>query len=121
HGAMVADDYPDVEGEILRDMRAVLGPNIPLVATLDLHANVTAQMVRHANALVLYHTAPHIDILDTGRRAAKLMERILFAGARPGKRFRWLLLPSGRTPKIPRVSVRASNNACRHWSHNPMF
>jgi microcystin degradation protein MlrC len=83
HGAMVADDFPDVEGEILRDMRAIIGPKIPLVATLDLHANVTDLMVRMADALVLYHTAPHIDILDTGRRAAGVMAQILFEGARP--------------------------------------
>lgn len=83
HGAMVADGYPDVEGEILREFRAVIGGKIPLVATLDLHANVTELMVRNADALVLYHTAPHIDILETGRRAADLMARILFHGARP--------------------------------------
>jgi microcystin degradation protein MlrC len=40
------------------------------VATLDLHANVTARMARHADALVLYHTAPHVDVFETGQRGA---------------------------------------------------
>src|SRR5206468_3651775 len=55
HGALVADAVPDVEGEILQSFRQVIGPRVPLVATLDLHANVTARMARHADALVLYH------------------------------------------------------------------
>ncbi len=70
HGALVADGAPDVEGEVLKALRQVIGPNIPLVATLDLHANVTAQMVASADALVLFHTAPHIDVFETGVRGA---------------------------------------------------
>src|SRR5262249_21967730 len=66
HGSMVADGAPDVEGEILHAIRKVIGPSIPLVATLDLHANVTRRMVDSADALVLYHTAPHIDVFETG-------------------------------------------------------
>src|SRR2546423_1242941 len=70
HGSMVADGTPDVEGTILQALRAILGEGIPLVATLDLHANVTPLMVRQADALVLYHTAPHIDVFETGQRGA---------------------------------------------------
>ena len=92
HGALVADGAPDVEGEILRAVRAVIGPAVPLVATLDLHANVTAAMVRHADALVLYHTAPHIDVFETGIRAAGVLRRILVAGAHPVTAFQKLPL-----------------------------
>lgn len=83
HGAMVADDFADVEGEILVAVRDVLGPKTPLVATLDLHANVTERMARAADALVIYHTAPHVDVFEAGQRAAALLRRIVVEGARP--------------------------------------
>src|SRR5205823_1932234 len=65
---------------------------VPLVATLDLHANVTARMVLAADALVPYHTAPHVDVFDTGVRRARLLRRILVEGARPATAFRKLPL-----------------------------
>src|SRR5438445_355553 len=55
HGALVAEEFPDVEGEVLKAVREMIGLHIPLVATLDLHANVTDLMARTADALVLYH------------------------------------------------------------------
>ena len=66
HGAMVTESFEDAESEILRRVRAVAGP-IPIVATLDLHANVTAQMVDLATLLIVYRTYPHIDMADCGR------------------------------------------------------
>ncbi len=83
HGAMVADGVPDVEGEILKAVRDVIGLDVPLVGTLDLHANVTQLMVDNADALVLFHTAPHIDVFETGQRGAEVLRRILLEGARP--------------------------------------
>ncbi|MBI2826360.1 MAG: M81 family metallopeptidase [Planctomycetia bacterium] len=83
HGAMVAECHPDVEGEILAGLRAVIGPRVPVVATLDLHANVTEQMVATTDALVLYHTAPHVDVFETGVRAAAVLRKMLVDGARP--------------------------------------
>ncbi|HEY2411093.1 MAG TPA: M81 family metallopeptidase [Pirellulaceae bacterium] len=83
HGALAADQHPDVEGEILAAVRAVVGPQIPLVATLDLHANITPLMSTSADALVLYHTIPHIDLLETGQRAANLVRRVLIDRAKP--------------------------------------
>ena len=82
HGSLVADRHPDVEGEILDEVRNCIGRKVPLVATLDLHANITERMVRAADALVLYHTAPHIDVYETGERGAAVLRR-LFDGARP--------------------------------------
>ena len=76
HGSLVAQRTPDVEGEILEAYRSVLGPQVPLVASLDLHANITGRMVRAADALVLYHTAPHIDVFETGQRAATVLRQI---------------------------------------------
>lgn len=83
HGAMVAEDHPDVEGELLKAIRQLIGPDVPLVATLDLHANVTPEMVAAADVLVTYHTMPHVDIFETGGRAAAVLRRILIDGARP--------------------------------------
>lgn len=83
HGALVAEQAPDVEGEVLKAFREILGPSVPLVATLDLHANITERMVRGADALVLYHTAPHIDVFETGQRGAAVLRRILVDGIRP--------------------------------------
>ena len=90
HGAMVADGAPDVEGEILDAVRRVIGPDLPLVATLDLHTNFTERMVRNADAMVLYHTAPHIDVFETGQRGAAVLRRILVHGARPVSAFQRL-------------------------------
>jgi microcystin degradation protein MlrC len=83
HGALVADEHPDVEGEILTAVRQAIGEKTPLIATLDLHAHVTPAMARAADALVLFHTAPHVDVFETGQRGAALLRRILIDGARP--------------------------------------
>ncbi len=87
HGAMVAEHLEDGEGELLRRTRNVIGPDVPLVASLDLHANVSPLMVREADALVVFRTYPHVDMAETGARTARLLERILAEG-RPAKGFR---------------------------------
>jgi microcystin degradation protein MlrC len=92
HGALVAEQMPDVEGEILHALRAILGPAVPLVATLDLHANVTPRMVDAADALVLYHTAPHLDVFETGQRGAAVLRRLVVEGVRPIMAFQKLPL-----------------------------
>jgi microcystin degradation protein MlrC len=83
HGAMVADGVPDVEGEMLQLVRSRIGRAIPPVVTLDLHANITQRMVQATDALVLYHTVPHLDVFETGCRGAAVLRRILIDGARP--------------------------------------
>lgn len=83
HGAMVGDGMPDVEGTLLDEVRRRVGAGVPIVATLDLHANVTRKMATNADVLLLYHTAPHIDVFETGVRAAKVLGRILHEQARP--------------------------------------
>jgi microcystin degradation protein MlrC len=92
HGAMVADEMPDVEGEVLEAVRRTIGDTVPLVATLDLHANITERMVQMAHVLVLYHTVPHLDVFETGRRGAAVLRRLLLGGARPAKAFQKLPL-----------------------------
>src|SRR5688572_19072281 len=82
HGAMVVETYDDGEGELLRRVREALGSRVPVVASLDLHANVTRAMVEHSDALVAYRTYPHVDMADTGARAARLLDQMLRTGSR---------------------------------------
>ncbi len=77
HGALVAESYPDGDGEILHRLREALGRDLPIVVTLDQHANVSEQMVAESTALVIYKTTPHIDQRQRGLQAAELMMRIL--------------------------------------------
>ncbi len=86
HGAMVTDHLPDGEGELLRRVRGLVG-GIPVVAALDLHANLSEAMVALSDALVAYRTYPHIDLAATGARCLPLLERLL-AGERLAKAWR---------------------------------
>jgi microcystin degradation protein MlrC len=90
HGAMVSEHFDDGEGEILRRVRQVIGDKLPLVVSLDLHANVTPEMVHHADALIAYRTYPHVDMADTGRAAARHLALLLRDGHRFEKAFRQL-------------------------------
>ena len=77
HGAMVAEHHEDGEGELLRRIRALVGDKMPIVTSLDYHTNLTPEMVQHASAMIGYRTYPHIDMADTGSRAAQLLDRLL--------------------------------------------
>lgn len=77
HGATVSDKYRDADGEILRRIREVVGPAVPVMATLDLHANISSEMVQHSTALVVYRTNPHLDQCERGQEAAQLLARTL--------------------------------------------
>lgn len=90
HGAMVTEHLDDGEGEILARVRAVIGPDLPLVVSIDLHANVTPRMIEHADALIAYRTYPHVDMADTGRASAKHLELLLRSGQKFAKAFRQL-------------------------------
>ena len=61
HGAMVTSDLEDAEGDLLRRIREI-APDIPVAVTLDMHANLYDDMVRHATVISGYHTYPHVDI-----------------------------------------------------------
>jgi len=82
HGAGVAECADDAEGELLARIRAVVGPQTIIVATLDLHANVTARMLALTTAMTAYRTYPHVDMRTTGVRAARLLARRIDAPAR---------------------------------------
>jgi microcystin degradation protein MlrC len=82
HGAMVAEHIADADGELLERVRHLIGPDVLLVASLDFHANVSPRMVTHADALVSFRSYPHIDMTDTGVRAAAVLHDSLRDRAR---------------------------------------
>ena len=120
HGAMVTEHLDDGEGEVLARVRKVIGKDVPLVASLDLHANVTPEMVEHADALIAYRTYPHVDMADTGRASAKhsadaeeqhALRKGVPATAVPGFR------SAGNAP--PTSRPRASISNWRRWRAPP--
>lgn len=76
HGAMVSEQVDDGEGELLRRVREAVGPDIPVIASLDFHANVTQAMFAHSDVLICYRTYPHVDMAQTGQRCAQLLDQI---------------------------------------------
>jgi microcystin degradation protein MlrC len=82
HGAAVAQQVDDSEGELIARIRAIVGDALPIVVSLDLHANVTKRMLALADALVSYRTYPHVDMAKTGALAADLLERRMARGSK---------------------------------------
>lgn len=95
HGAMVAEGEDDGEGYLLRELRK-LQPDVPVGVTLDMHANVSAEMVRHATVITGYHTYPHLDIYEAGVRAAEVICRTIRGELTPA--MTW-----GSRPMLPHV------------------
>jgi microcystin degradation protein MlrC len=83
HGAMASEDEADPEGYLLAETRKILGEDIPIVASFDLHGILTDRILQHCNAITVYHTYPHVDFADTGARAARLLLRILAGEVQP--------------------------------------
>ncbi len=112
HGATVAEACPDADGHWLARVREFLGPDRPLIATIDPHANVSPQMVAATDALVAYRTNPHLDQRDTGRRAARLMLGTLEGRIRPAQALAALSLA---------INIRVQNTSdspLREWIEN---
>jgi microcystin degradation protein MlrC len=87
HGAAVAVSYPDMDGWWLEKLRALVGNDIPVIGTLDPHANVSQKMIDATNALVAYKTNPHIDQRETGKRSAQLMVDTVRGKIKPRQHF----------------------------------
>ena len=83
HGAMVTETEDDAEGALLEALRGVVGPDVPIAATLDLHANATVRMAKNANALVSYRTYPHIDGYERAVQAAALVQEAMAGRKKP--------------------------------------
>src|SRR5271169_741682 len=111
HGAMVSDTHEDAEGEFLTRLRRRLGPEVPVVVTLDLHANVTRRMADNANALIAYRTYPHIDQYERAWQGAELLERAMRGEIQPrtviARRPMMYGLDHGRTQRGPMAELIA--------------
>ncbi len=77
HGAMRAEGVDTCENVLLRELRQRLGPHVPIVIALDMHANIVAETAKIVDAMVAYHTAPHVDAYETGVTAATMLLQIL--------------------------------------------
>ena len=90
HGAMVTTGCDDPEGLLLERVRNLVGPEVPVVAVIDLHTNLSPQMVAAADQLFAYLTYPHVDMADTGARAMARLLEFVDGRSRPAKAFRQL-------------------------------
>ncbi|HEY4250356.1 MAG TPA: M81 family metallopeptidase [Roseomonas sp.] len=107
HGAAGATVEPDPEGLIFRRVRAIVGPDVPVVSTLDLHANVSRAMVAETDLLIAYLTNPHTDMRARGQEAARGMRELL-DGVQTAKAFiRLPILP----PSVALLSDRGPYGA----------
>ena len=110
HGAMVAEGYADASGEVLARIRSLIGADLPVVASLDLHANLTAQMVKASDGLIGYHSNPHVDLYETGAAGMKLLLDIIRGVVRPtmARRRLPLIAPPDRSVTIVKVPSERS-------------
>ncbi|KIT15037.1 M81 family metallopeptidase [Jannaschia aquimarina] len=87
HGAMVTETHDDGEAAILARIREVVGPDLPVIVSLDLHGNLSRAFFERATAVTVYRTYPHLDMGETGARAANLLDHVLAHGP-PARAFR---------------------------------
>ncbi len=92
HGAMVTEEHEDAEGAFIEAVRNLVGPQMPVVATLDLHANITAKMAQLADVIIGFDTYPHVDMHERGREAVELLGRIICGDISPVQEYRQLPL-----------------------------
>jgi microcystin degradation protein MlrC len=91
HGAMVAEGYPDAEGELLRRLRGIVPDSVPIGVALDFHANFSPTLIENASVIAGYCTYPHIDVYDTGARVGRSILQMLRGKAAPS--ILWRRLP----------------------------
>ena len=83
HGAAVSERHPDMDGEVVARVRALVGPDVPVGLALDMHANVSPLMVEHATVTVIYRTNPHLDARTRAEECAELVVRAARGEIRP--------------------------------------
>jgi microcystin degradation protein MlrC len=109
HGAMLAEEEDDATGRVLEAIREMVGPDVPIAGSLDLHANVTRRMVEAADILVGYKTFPHVDMYETAATATSLLLDLIAGSIRPVTALRRLpmILPgeNGKTTAGPFAEV----------------
>src|SRR6185437_9812144 len=115
HGALVVEDAPDGDGEIIERLRARLGPKVPIGVSLDLHGHITPRKLEANTFLIGYQEYPHIDMYETGERTARLMLDVLASKRRPVMALvkRPVVVPAvcGRTTDGPLAAVASAARA----------
>jgi microcystin degradation protein MlrC len=115
HGAAMVDSFPDAEGELLRRVRAIIGPTLPLTISLDPHANLTEVMVQLTDVVVPFRTYPHIDMKEAGARATTLLFDRIRHGEPWKKALRqldfWIPLGAQCTLSHPMLSVMSERTS----------
>jgi microcystin degradation protein MlrC len=106
HGAMLAEDVPDAEGVLLREIRGVVSDKVPIMAVLDLHGNITDLKVQMADALLGYKTNPHVDLYERARKTAQLLLAVLRGEKKPAMR-------------LKRLPMLGPNLGMSTWAHRP--
>jgi len=118
HGAGSADGIDDMEGTFLAELRGLVGPEIPVVVSLDLHGNTTAPTLEHANALFYCHEYPHIDTYERGAEALETAVKLVRGEVSPHKRLVTLpvSIPPSTTFSGP---AHVINARCFQWEREP--
>ena len=83
HGAAVSEEYSDMDGEIARRVRQVVGPDTPVVMTLDLHSNISHEQASNTDAIVAFRTNPHLDAVERAVEASDILVRTIRGEVRP--------------------------------------
>ena len=119
HGACVAEGATETDAQFLAAIRSKLAPNTPMVATFDLHANLSEGLIAQADALVGYDTYPHSDMGARGAEAAQILHRMLWSTRRPVKILR--KLPFAPPPQVqgtaaePVAEIMAKMHDMKTW------
>lgn len=117
HGAGVTEGTEDLEGDLLKEIRRVIGYEIPIIVTLDLHANLTQTMVDEADAILGNNLYPHTDSYEIGMEAVGLAQSIVQKQLKPSMYLKTLplIIPTSTTNLSPAKDI---NERCREWEQN---
>ncbi len=120
HGSMVTEVDSDGDGYVMSHVRSIVGSELPIVSTLDLHANVSLRMVSTVNAVVGYDTYPHVDMAERGREATLLLERLMRREITPTVAIRKPpMLPTSQRMTTDRMPMRALIDRAHEAEEDP--
>ena len=119
HGSMFAVSEDDPEGDLVSRVRSVVGSDVPVVASLDMHATVTERFVSRIDGVAAYRTAPHVDVYDSGARAAMVLKRILGGVETVIERVRIPILLAGEQSETDATPMDDLIEATRSADENP--
>jgi microcystin degradation protein MlrC len=118
HGAGVVEGIDDMEGDLLQYVRSLVGYELPLIVTLDLHGNLTEKMAAEANVLLGVHLYPHTDCYERGMEAVDIAEKMVKGGLQTA--IHLTKLPLILTPSTTNLSPAKDINAiCLEWEKHP--